>query len=107
MLKVIARRVWHRGRRGGATSGAWSRSRDARLSNVERRVLILVEDLPVPFDRRVWTESKALRDAGWKVTVISPKGEGAARWHERIDGIEVFRSPLPPTAAGFVNHLVE
>lgn len=73
----------------------------------KRRALILVEDLPVPFDRRVWTEAKTLRDAGWKVTVISPKGEGGRRWHERIDGIEVFRYPLPTTAAGLVNHLAE
>ena len=72
-----------------------------------RRCLILVEDLPVPFDRRVWTEAKTLRDAGWRVTVISPKGEGATRWHERLEGIEVFRYPLPTTAAGFVNHLAE
>lgn len=61
----------------------------------------------MPFDRRVWTEAKTLRDAGWHVTVISPKGEGATGWHERIDGIEVFRYPLPTTAAGFVNHLAE
>jgi glycosyltransferase involved in cell wall biosynthesis len=72
-----------------------------------RRALILVEDLPVPFDRRVWTEAKTLRDAGWRVTVISPKGEGATRWHERVDGIQVFRYPLPTTAAGFANHLAE
>ena len=71
------------------------------------RALILVEDLPVPFDRRVWTESKTLRDAGWRVTVISPKGEGASRWHEKIDGIEVFRYPLPTTAAGLISHLAE
>jgi glycosyltransferase involved in cell wall biosynthesis len=71
------------------------------------RALILVEDLPVPFDRRVWTEAKTLRDAGWHVTVISPMGEGARRWHDRIDGIEVFRFPLATTAAGFVNHLIE
>lgn len=71
------------------------------------RALILVEDLPVPFDRRVWAEAKTLRDAGWRMTVISPKGDGATRWHERLDGIEVFRYPLPTTAAGFVNHLLE
>ena len=74
---------------------------------MRRRCLIIVEDLPVPFDRRVWTEAKTLRDAGWRVTVISPKGEGAGRWHERLDGIEVFRYPLPTTAAGFVSHLAE
>ena len=72
-----------------------------------KRALIMVEDLPVPFDRRVWTEAKTLRDAGWRVTVISPKGEDANRWHERVDEIEVFRYPLPTTAAGFVNHLLE
>ena len=79
----------------------------AMSTSGRRRALILVEDLPVPFDRRVWTEAKTLRDAGWTVAVISPKGEGARRWHERIDGIEVFRYPLPTTAAGFVNHVAE
>lgn len=39
--------------------------------------------------------------------MISPKGEGAKRWHERTDGIEVFRYPLPTTAAGFASHLAE
>jgi glycosyltransferase involved in cell wall biosynthesis len=71
------------------------------------RALILVEDLPVPFDRRVWSEAKTLRDAGWHVTVISPKGEGARRWHERVGGIEVFRYPLPTTAAGLLHHVAE
>jgi glycosyltransferase involved in cell wall biosynthesis len=71
------------------------------------RALILVEDLPVPFDRRVWSEAKTLRDAGWHVTVISPKGEGARRWHEHVDGIEVFRYPLPTTAAGLLHHVAE
>ena len=74
---------------------------------MSRRGLILVEDLPVPFDRRVWAEAKTLRDAGWRMTVISPRGIGATRWHERIEGIEVFRYPLPTTAAGFANHLLE
>ncbi len=79
----------------------------AHLRPPKRRALILVEDLPVPFDRRVWAEAKTLRGAGWRVTVISPQGEGATRWHERIDGIEVFRYPLPTTAAGFAHHLAE
>jgi glycosyltransferase involved in cell wall biosynthesis len=72
-----------------------------------RRTLILVEDLPVPFDRRVWSEARTLRDAGWQVTVVCPRGEGARRWHERLEGIEVFRYPLPTTAAGLVNHVME
>lgn len=72
-----------------------------------RRTLILVEDLPVPFDRRVWSEARTLRESGWRVTVVCPMGEGARRWHERLEGIEVFRYPLPTTAAGLLNHLVE
>ena len=72
-----------------------------------RRALILVEDLPVPFDRRVWSEARTLRDAGWRVTVVCPRGEGARRWHERLEGIEVFRYPLPTTAAGLANHVME
>jgi hypothetical protein len=39
-----------------------------------RRVLIIVENLPVPFDRRVWQESKTLRDARYIVSVICPTG---------------------------------
>ncbi|MDP9250401.1 MAG: glycosyltransferase family 4 protein [Chloroflexota bacterium] len=61
----------------------------------------------MPFDRRVWREAQTLRDAGWQVTVVCPRGEGARRWHERIDRIEVFRYPLPTTAAGLFNHLLE
>ncbi len=72
-----------------------------------RRALILVEDLPVPFDRRVWAEARTLTQAGWRVTVVCPRGEGARRWHERIDGIEIFRYPLPTTAAGLLNHVME
>jgi hypothetical protein len=35
-----------------------------------RRALIVVENLSVPFDRRVWQESLALRDAGWDGTLL-------------------------------------
>jgi glycosyltransferase involved in cell wall biosynthesis len=72
-----------------------------------RRALILVEDLPVPFDRRVWSEARTLRDAGWRVTVVCPRGEGSRRWHERLEGMEIFRYPLPTTAAGLLNHIIE
>ena len=61
----------------------------------------------MPFDQRVWSEARTLRDAGWRVTVICPKGEAARRWHERIEGIEVFRYPLPTTAAGLLSHVAE
>jgi glycosyltransferase involved in cell wall biosynthesis len=74
---------------------------------MRRRALILVENLSVPFDRRVWTEAKTLRDAGWRVSVISPIGDGARQWHEMIDGIEVFRYMLPIAGAGIAAHVAE
>ena len=40
------------------------------------RVLIVVENLPVPFDRRTWSEATTLRDAGHEVTVDLPQGPG-------------------------------
>jgi glycosyltransferase involved in cell wall biosynthesis len=86
-----------------ASAGSGTR-RSARSG---RRALILVEDLPVPFDRRVWSEAQTLRDAGWRVTIVCPRGEGARRWHERIDRIEIFRYPLPTTAAGLFSHVLE
>ena len=73
-----------------------------------RRVLILVENLPVPFDRRVWLEAQTLAEAGWKVSVICPKGQ---RRHtesfERLDGIDIYRFALPATSTGVFSYLRE
>ncbi|MGI8905305.1 MAG: glycosyltransferase family 4 protein [Candidatus Sumerlaeaceae bacterium] len=60
-----------------------------------RHVLIIVENLPVPFDRRVWLEAQALRDAGYGVSVICPKMKGYTISREMLDGIEIYRHPLP------------
>jgi len=54
-------------------------------------VLMIVENLPVPFVRRAWQECCALRDAGYRVSVISPKGPGCEASYERIDDIDVYR----------------
>ena len=40
------------------------------------RILIIVQNLPVPFDRRVWLECQSLTSAGHQVAVICPKGDG-------------------------------
>lgn len=47
------------------------------------RALILVENLSVPFDRRVWQECTTLRDAGWEVHVICPRGRNGTRSRRR------------------------
>ena len=56
-----------------------------------KRVLIIVENLPVPFDTRVWKESCSLRDAGYDVQVLCPKGKGYEKTHEVIGGIHIYR----------------
>ena len=73
----------------------------------ERRVLILVENLPSPFDRRVWQEALALRDAGYGVSIICPTGKGCEKKYEVIDGIHIWRYNLPREGAGALGYLVE
>jgi len=70
-----------------------------------RRVLIVVENLTVPLDRRVWQEANTLKDAGYTVSVICPTGGIYQARRETIDGIEIFRHPLPveaDTALGYI-----
>lgn len=72
------------------------------------RALILVENLSVPFDRRVWQESTALRDAGWEVHVICPQGTRRDTEREaEIDGVRIHRYPLGAAAGGPVGYLRE
>lgn len=54
-------------------------------------VCIVVENLPVPLDRRVWKEACALRDVGYRVSVICPKGKGFSAGYEVLDGVEIYR----------------
>jgi glycosyltransferase involved in cell wall biosynthesis len=69
--------------------------------------VIVVENLPVPFDRRVWQEAQALRDAGWQVAVICPKAKKLPLAFEIIDGISVYRHALPLEASGRFGFVVE
>src|SRR5690606_24583404 len=68
------------------------------LPGTGRRVLIVVENLPVPLDRRVWLEATTLRAQGYEVSVICPTGRGWDRHYEEIDGIHIYRYPEPPEA---------
>ncbi len=63
-----------------------------------RRVLIVVENLPVPLDRRVWLEATTLTAAGYHVSVICPTGRGWDSYYEEIDGVHIYRYPAPPEA---------
>ncbi len=63
-----------------------------------RRVLIVVENLPVPLDRRVWLEATSLTEAGYHVSVICPMGRGWTKPREEIQGVHIYRYPEPPEA---------
>ncbi len=63
-----------------------------------RRVLILVENLPVPLDRRVWLEATTLVAQGYEVSVICPTGKGWDLPREVIDGVHIYRYPEPVEA---------
>ncbi|MBS0388050.1 MAG: glycosyltransferase family 4 protein [Proteobacteria bacterium] len=72
-----------------------------------RRVLIIVENLPCPFDRRVWQEARTLAAAGYTVSIICPKGKGYERSREDIDGIAIYRHSLPFEASGAIGYALE
>ena len=58
---------------------------------MKRKILIIVENMPVPFDTRVWKEASSLHNNGYFVSVLCPKGKGYTGSHEILDG----RSHLP------------
>lgn len=63
-----------------------------------RHVLIVVENLPVPLDRRVWLEATTLVGAGYEVSVICPMGKGWDAAYEVIEGVHIYRHEAPPEA---------
>lgn len=71
------------------------------------RLLIIVENLAVPFDRRVWSEATALAHNGYQVSVICPKGKNATASYEVIEGIHIFRHWMPLEASGMSGYLLE
>ncbi len=71
------------------------------MSALPGKALILVENLSVPFDRRVWQESRTLRDAGWDVHVICPQGtKRDTEPYVELDGVKIHRYPLVAATGG-------
>jgi glycosyltransferase involved in cell wall biosynthesis len=72
-----------------------------------RRVLFIVENLPSPFDRRVWQEATTLHEAGYEVSIICPTGKGYEKKYELVEGIHIHRHNLPVEAEGAAGYLIE
>ena len=82
----------------------------ASAGKQNRKVLIIVENLPVPFDRRVWQEATTLKQSGYTVSIICPlggEGSGMEARAEVIEGINVYRHPLPFEADSAMGYALE
>src|SRR6266850_3695330 len=78
-----------------------------KASAGKRTILIIVENLPLPLDRRVWQECCALRDAGYEVVVICPRMRGQTQPEETLEGIHIYRHWISEEAGGFGGFLRE
>jgi len=72
-----------------------------------KHILIIVENLPVPFDRRVWQEANTLKENGAEVSIICPKMREYTAKYEKINGIHIYRHPLGTEASGALGYLIE
>ncbi|MBI9041330.1 glycosyltransferase family 4 protein [Lutibacter sp.] len=78
------------------------------MKNIQgKHILFIVENLPVPFDRRVWQEATTLKENGMEVSIICPQMKGYSNSYEVLEGIEIYRHPLPFEARGAIGYLFE
>lgn len=80
---------------------------EEQKSGTGRKILIIVENLPVPFDTRVWQEATTLVENGYTVSVICPKGKGYEKEEEVLAGVHIYRHDLKTEGSGFVGYVKE
>ena len=71
-----------------------------------KRILIIVQNLPVPFDRRVWLECRTLTRAGYQVAVVCPKGPGDPSY-QVIDGVQIYKYRPYSPGGGAATYVAE
>ena len=74
---------------------------------MKKKILILVENQPAPLDTRVMKEAYSLHKAGYEVTVLSPDGKGTKVGHEVINGVRIYRHPMPGEGNSALGYLWE
>ena len=74
---------------------------------MKRKVLIIVENQSVPKDARVWKEALSLHCNGYEVTILCPRSEGSAQGYQVIDGIRIYRHPMPKEGSSVNGYLWE
>lgn len=74
---------------------------------MKRKVLIVVENLPVPFDSRVWKEARSLLENGYQVTVLCPKGKGHEKGYEYLDRVHIYRHPAVAEGDSPLGYILE
>ncbi len=72
-----------------------------------KHILIVIENLPAPFDRRVWQEATTLKKHGADVSIICPKMKGFNEPYVCIDGIDIYRHKLPLEGSGIMGYFLE
>ncbi len=77
------------------------------LKPASKTILLVVENLPVPYDRRVWQEALALKLAGFQVSVVSPATKMYPKLAETLEGINVYRYPMLIEGNGYLGLIAE
>ena len=82
-------------------------SANSTMAIPPKSCVLVVENLPLPFDRRVWQEANALKESGWQVAVICPKNDKYPEDYVCINDIHIYRHPLPLEASGKIGFIIE
>jgi glycosyltransferase involved in cell wall biosynthesis len=72
-----------------------------------RRVLYVLQGLPVPFDRRAWLHATTLAANGYTVSFICPKGRGFNLSREEREGVDIYRYWRPVEGEGKLAFIAE
>jgi glycosyltransferase involved in cell wall biosynthesis len=74
---------------------------------VTKKILIIVENIPVPFDTRVWKEATSLQTNGYEVTVLSPRAKGCSEPYQFLENVHIYRHPTAKEGNSPLGYLFE